>query len=137
MNTRADEAVEKYKNGYNCAQAVVCTYCDLVDGDEKTMFKATEALGIGMGNMEGTCGAVTAACILAGMKRSSGNTEKPDSKGETLRLSRKILNEFKEKNTTVVCKELKGIETGKVLFPCTECIREASRIAEKVLFEEN
>ena len=57
MNTRADEAVEKYKNGYNCAQAVVCTYCDLVDGDEKTMFKATEALGIGMGNMEGTCGA--------------------------------------------------------------------------------
>lgn len=137
MNTRADEAVEKYKNGYNCAQAVVCTYCDLVDGDEKTMFKATEALGIGMGNMEGTCGAVTAACILAGMKRSSGNTEKPDSKGETLSLSRKILNEFKEKNTTVVCKELKGIETGKVLLPCTECIREASRIAEKVLFEEN
>lgn len=30
-----------------------CTYCDLVGVDEETMFKMTEALGLGMGCMDG------------------------------------------------------------------------------------
>ena len=42
----------KHKKGYNCAQTIACTYCDLVGVDEETMFKLTEALGLGMGGME-------------------------------------------------------------------------------------
>ncbi len=54
MKTRVEETIAKHSKGYNCAQAVACTYCDLVGLDEETMFKITEALGAGMGNMEGT-----------------------------------------------------------------------------------
>ena len=57
METRVEIAAKKHKKGYNCAQAVACTYCDLVGVDEEMMFKAVEALGLGMGCMEGTCGA--------------------------------------------------------------------------------
>ena len=110
MDTRVEKTIERHKKGYNCAQAVACTYCDLVGVDEETMFKMTEALGLGMGCMDGTCGAVAGACILAGMKRSTGNLEKPDSK------------------------ELKGIETGKVIKSCDDCIKEAAALAEQVLF---
>ena len=88
MDTRVEKTIERHKKGYNCAQAVACTYCDLVGVDEETMFKMTEALGLGMGCMDGTCGAVAGACILAGMKRSTGNLEKPDSKAESYKLSR-------------------------------------------------
>ena len=52
METRVEKTIERHNKGYNCAQAVACTYCDLVGMDEETMFKATEALGLGMGGMK-------------------------------------------------------------------------------------
>lgn len=134
MNTRVEETIKKHDKGYNCAQAVACTYCDLVGVDEETMFKMTEALGAGMGGMCGTCGAVTGACVLAGMKASTGHLKKPDSKAASYKLSREIVKQFAEQNHSVVCKELKGVETGKVLRACQDCITDAAAIAERVLF---
>lgn len=136
MKTRVEETISRHDKGYNCAQAVACTYCDLVGVDEETMFKLTEALGLGMGGMEGTCGAITGACVLAGMKNSTGDLEKPNSKGASYKLSRQIVEEFKNQNGATQCRELKGVDTGKVLRACPDCIRDAARIAEKVLFEE-
>ncbi|MDO5389365.1 MAG: C-GCAxxG-C-C family protein [Clostridia bacterium] len=136
MKTRIEETIKKHNKGYNCAQAVACTYSDMTGLDEETVFKLTEGLGAGMGNMEGTCGAISGACVLAGLINSSGNMEAPDSKGKTYKLSKEILNKFKEDKGSVVCKELKGIETGKVLCSCEECIKDAARIAESVLFKE-
>ena len=134
MNSRVEQTIERHDRGYNCAQAVACTYCDLVGVDEETMFRMTEALGLGMGGMEGTCGAVSGACVLAGMVKSSGNLESPNSKAQSYKLSREIVNEFLEKNRSVVCKEIKGVETGTPITPCAECIRDAARIAEQILF---
>ena len=136
MNTRVEETVKRHDIGYNCAQAVACTYCDLVGVDEELMFRLTEALGAGMGGLEGTCGALSGACVLAGMKASTGNLEKPNSKAASYKLSKEILNLFKEQNGSVVCKEIKGVGTGKVLRSCNDCIKDAAAIAEQVLFGE-
>ena len=136
MKTRVEETIGRHDKGYNCAQAVACTYCDLVGVDEETMFKMTEALGLGMGGMEGTCGAITGACVLAGMKNSTGNLEKPNSKGASYKLSRHIVEEFKNQNGATQCRDLKGVDTGKVLRACPDCIRDAARIAESVLFAD-
>ncbi len=136
MKTRVEETIGRHDKGYNCAQAVACTYCDLVGVDEETMFKMTEALGLGMGGMEGTCGAITGACVLAGMKNSTGNLEKPNSKGASYKLSRQIVEEFKNQNGATQCRDLKGVDTGKVLRACPDCIRDAARIAESVLFAD-
>lgn len=135
MKTRVEETITKHDKGYNCAQAVACTYCDLVGIDEKIMFQLTEGLGLGMGGMTGTCGAVSGACVLAGMKQSNGNLEQPDSKADTYKLSKEIVKRFEEQNKSVVCKTLKGVETGTVLRSCGDCIKDAARIAEQVLFE--
>ena len=136
METRVNETIKRHDKGYNCAQSVACTYCDLVGIDEVTMFKITEGFGAGMGNMEGTCGAVSGACALAGMKQSTGNLDAPDSKGKTYGLAKAIMSEFKDQNGSVICKELKGIKTGKALRSCADCIRDAAKLAEKVLFDE-
>ena len=135
MQTRVEETIKRHDIGYNCAQAVACTYCDLVGVDEELMFRLTEALGAGMGGLEGTCGAVSGACVLAGMKASTGNLEKPNSKAASYKLSKEILKRFKDQNGSVICKEIKGVETGKVLRACGDCIKDAAGIAEKVLFE--
>ena len=43
MSERVKKALENHKHGYNCAQAVVCAYCDLFGVDEKEAFKMSEA----------------------------------------------------------------------------------------------
>lgn len=136
QESRIEQTIERRKKGYNCAQAVACTYCDLVGLDEQTMFRLTEGLGAGMGNMEGTCGAVAGACVLAGLAKSTGNLERPDSKVETGKLSRQIMDSFLERNSAVTCKELKGMETGEMLRACPDCIRDASEFVEKLIFEK-
>ena len=136
MQTRVEETLKRHDRGFNCAQSVACTYCDLVGVDEEIMFRVTEAFGAGMGGMEGTCGAVSGACVLAGMKASTGNLEKPNSKAVSHQLAKEILKRFKEQNGSVVCKEIKGVGTGKVLRSCNDCIKDAAAIAEQVLFGE-
>ena len=45
---RAQKAAEYHQKGYNCAQAIVCAFCDKVGLDEKTAFKVSEGLGLGV-----------------------------------------------------------------------------------------
>ena len=43
---------------------------------------------------------------------------------------------FKEKNGSITCAELKGIETGKILRTCPECIADACKIFEDYINAE-
>ena len=65
---------------------------------------------------------------------SSGNLQKPDSKGRTYKLAREIVKKFEERNHTLVCKELKGVGTGTVIRECPDCVRDAAEFVEQVLF---
>lgn len=132
MSDRIEKALENNKKGMNCCQAVACAFSDAVGVNEEVLFKAGEGFGAGMGGMECTCGAISGAVLLAGMKNSSGDAASP-TKGKTYQLSKAIVKEFEEKNGSVICKVLKGVETKKVLRSCDGCIEDAARIAEKVL----
>ena len=136
MISRKEETITRHKKGYNCAQAVACTYCDLVGMDEETMFKATEALGGGLGTMEGTCGAVVGACVVAGLSNSTGNLERPDSKADTYRKVRELNAKFRAQNGSTICREIKGMDTGKVLRSCDGCIQDAVRLTCEYFGEE-
>lgn len=136
MESRVKRTLENHKKGYNCAQAVACAYCDLVGVDEATMFKAAEAFGAGMGGMATTCGAVSGAVLLAGFKNSDGELAAPKTKKESYNLSKQIVEEFIRKNNTVICKELKGVETGTRIRSCDGCIQDAAALAEKILFSQ-
>lgn len=133
MENRVERALENHKKRYNCCQAVACAFCDEVGVDEQTMFRAGEGFGLGMGCTEGTCGAISGAIMVAGFKNSSGALDDPTTKASTYKLSSVIVEKFKEKNGTTICKYLKGIETGKVLRSCDGCIEDAARIAAEVL----
>lgn len=68
IEKKVQEALGRHDRGYNCSQSVACTFCDELGFDEETMFRITEGMGLGMGSMDGTCGAIGAAAVLAGMK---------------------------------------------------------------------
>ena len=125
-------ADQKHKQGYNCAQAVVCTYCENFGVDEQTAFKMAEAFGAGMGSMENTCGAVSGLLMLLGLKNSSGNTQN-STKASTYKLAKEAIEKFKEMNKSVVCSELKGLNGKEILRSCPGCIEDACKIAEEYI----
>ena len=133
MSTKAEQAIAFHDKGYNCAQAVACSFCKEFGVDEEEMFRIAEGFGLGMGGMAATCGAVSGAVMLAGLKNSCKNLEQPASKADTYKLTREITKTFLEKNGSLTCGELKGTETGKVLRSCPDCIRDAVEIAESIL----
>lgn len=136
MESRVEAARERHARGFNCAQAVACAYADQVGLDEKTLFAVCEGLGRGMGGMEGTCGAISGACVLAGLLSSDGDIRNPKTKGSTYRLSKELLERFGSMNGSTVCRELKGIGTGKPLRSCDGCVADATEIAGEVLFSD-
>ena len=55
MESRVEQAAERKMCGYNCAQAVACTYCDLAGIDEETARNLTQGFAVGIGgSMEAT-----------------------------------------------------------------------------------
>jgi len=123
METRKQIAVEKKRCGHNCAQAVLCTYADIAGIDEETTMHLAAPFGGGMGNMEGTCGAIVGAGLVLGL----ANKEYPT------RQMRQIMNKFQERNGATQCKMLKGVGTGKVLRECADCVADAAEFLEEQL----
>ena len=124
MDSRVNEAANRKRNGYNCAQAVACTYCDLAGMDEDTMKNLMQGFAVGMGgSMEGTCGALVGATSVLGMINQ--NPQK------TVKDAREMMQDFLEQNGTAVCKELKGVNDGIVKRECIDCVRDAACLLEK------
>lgn len=134
VEERVQLAQTFHNQGYNCAQAVACAFADQVDVEEGAIFRATEAFGLGMGDMQSVCGAVSGAQLIAGLKNSGG----PDqmTKGRTYKIAKSMGEAFRIKNGSSLCKELKGIETGTMLRSCPGCIEDMVRIAAKELLEQ-
>ena len=126
METRKQIASEKLQCGtHNCAQAIVSTYADLIGLDETTAKNIANAFGGGMGNMEGTCGALVGAGIVLGL------ATKDRAKSRTG--MRQIMIQFQERNGATQCKQLKGVGTGVVLRECTGCVADAAELLEQQL----
>ena len=124
--TRKHLAAEKKRcNSHNCAQAVVCTYCDLVGLPERTALDIAGAYGTGMGNMEGTCGAITGAGMVLSLAS--------DDRVKAIRGMKQIMNKFQLRNGATQCKMLKGVETGMVLRDCSDCVADAAEFLEDEL----
>ncbi len=126
-------AISLHDRKFNCCQSVVCAFAQETGVDALTLFKAAEGFGLGMGSADCTCGALSGAIMAAGLINSDGNLDAPASKADTYALSREIVSRFREKCGSVICRELKGEDTGKPLCSCQDCIRYAAEIAQEVL----
>ena len=134
MESRINLALEKFMNGYNCSQAVVCTYCDLFGMDEKTAFRISEGFGAGMGGLQDTCGAVTGMFMVASLKNSDGALENGSSKKETYPLIKEMADEFKEINSSTICRDLLKRDGSSRKRSCAGCVEDACKLIEKYLF---
>lgn len=134
MESRIEQAVARHKKGYNCAQAVVCTYCDIFGLDEATAYRISEGFGKGMGGMrDGACGALSGACMLLSLSNSVWGAEKGKTKQMTYNLVHELCTAFKSENGSILCCDLLGLGAPGVKRACDGCISDAARLLETAL----
>jgi len=133
-------AIEHFKT-LNCAQSVLLSYANELNLDEMTALKIAAGFGGGMAMAE-TCGAVTGAYMVLGLKAPEGKTIQ-EIKTET-KVAVKRFNElFIAKHGSLKCKKLLGVDIStpegsaeaneKNLFDtvCSELVASAAEILEK------
>lgn len=102
----AEIAVTLFKEGFSCSQAIFSSFSEELNLDKNTALKISDSFSGGMGRMAFTCGTVTGAFMVIGLKygRTSASDEK--AKQKTTELVRKFAEKFKERNKFLDCKAL-------------------------------
>ena len=126
---KQDRAVElKNRTGeahYNCCQAVACVFSEETGIDEDVLRRIGAGFGLGMGGMEGTCGALCGAEMVLGLTKYKGKPIRNEAK--------ELHRRFTEMCGGSICKEIKGVGTGKVLCSCDDCVRNAVELLESTI----
>ena len=142
--SRGQKAEEYFKSGYNCAQAVVMAFADVIGGDTQAYLRLSSSFGGGIGRLREVCGAFSGSCMVAGLLRGYDNENGVD-KGSHYALIQRLALKNKLQNGSIICKELLGatvklssadpsVRTAEYVKkrPCAELCR----IAADILAEE-
>ena len=146
--SRVDEAVTCFRNGSNCAQAILATYGPLYGLDRQLALKLALGLGGGLGREGEVCGAVNGAALTIGLKVSSeSEVSSREAKKEAYRKVQEFSERFKALHGSLACREILGCDLStkeglqeareKDLFSkvCTGFVADAARILEELLTE--
>ena len=146
MSKRSEKAKELFLNGYNCSQAVFGVFCEEYGLDFNTAMKLSSSFGGGMGRMREVCGTVSGMFMAAGLIYGFSDTSDKNAKGELYKKIQELATRFKEKNGSIICRELlSGIESSTSPIPsertetyykkrpCVELVAEAVEIFEEFL----
>ena len=126
--SQVEKALENFSTGMNCAQAVFLAFAEELGLSREEALKLTSCLGGGMCSGE-VCGAASAGLLTVGMKNCDANAEiSAEEKARMRALGAKFMKAFKERNGSVVCRELAPL--GRT--HCAKCIQDAVEIVEEM-----
>lgn len=151
MNERVNKAVELFKSGYNCSQAVTAAFADLEGFSEEQALRMSSSFGGGIGRMRETCGAACGMFLLAGLHTGATEASDKEGKAANYELVQKLAAEFKHRNGSLNCGELLGLKEKKEICatpeertttyyakrPCAKMVEEAALIWAEYLKEEH
>ena len=124
MPILTDKAIQNHQSGNSCSASVLKAFASSAGMTESEAVKA--AMPFAGGRMI-KCGAVLAAEYVLN-KTGGSNGEK---------LADEFESRFIEMNGSAVCRELKGVGTGKILRSCRGCVTDAAEILEEMLMRQN
>lgn len=151
---KGDLAAALFRQGYNCAQAVVLTFADELASeihvDEKTLAKLASSFGGGMGRLREVCGAVSGMFMVCGMisgyDSPTRTAEEKEEKAAHYQRIQEMAAEFEKIHGSIICRDILKKPAGADNFvpadrteeyyasrPCEKCVRNAAEILEKFL----
>lgn len=142
---RAEDAVSLFKEGFNCSQSVLTSYASELGLNRELALKVATSFGGGMARMGKTCGAVTGAFMVIGLKYGRISAQDEQTRDKNYGLVRDFVNRFKSRNGSIVCRELldcdistpEGLKLAKdnKLFEnvCPKFVRDAAEIVAQLI----
>lgn len=110
IETRAQRAVDLFKEGYNCSQAVFASCADIYGiEDQDLALRLSASFGGGMGRMRLVCGAASGMFMLAGLHNGSATPHDNNGKMENYAFVQQLAGDFKAKYGSLICAELLGL----------------------------
>ena len=139
-------AEELFRKGYNCSQSVLLAFGDITGFDDDTAARLASSFGGGIGRMREVCGAVSGAAMVLGLVKGYSDPDDLVAKKAHYALVRTFADRFKERNGSVICRELlSGVQTSTggdpeartteyyKKRPCPELVRQAAEILDELL----
>lgn len=145
MSTKVHNAVCLFDQGCNCSQAILATYGEQFGLNREAALKVASGFGGGMGRSALTCGAVSGAFMVLGLKYGPGDAHNKKAKEHTYELVREFSEKFKSRNGSIICSKLLGCDIStpaglkiareKSLFAsvCPKMVQEAAEILEEMM----
>lgn len=140
---RKEMAKQNFKEGFNCAQAVVLAFADLTEMDKSTLLKLSSSFGGGLGRLREVCGCVSGMAIVLGVLYGYDDSSSKDEKADHYTRIQEVAHEFEKRNGSIVCRELLGLEhkhdspnpedRTEAYYkkrPCVELVGDAAEILE-------
>lgn len=148
--THAELAERYFREGYNCAQAVLLAFGDVTGLEDKTAARLASSFGGGLGRLREVCGAVSGASMVLGLCRGYSHPDDVQAKRAHYHLIQELARQFRAENGSIVCRELlSGVETvpgnnpeartGAYYRkrPCPQLVRQAAAITDRLLNSPN
>ena len=149
INQRVAQAKEYFNSGYNCCQAVVLTYADIIALEPTLAATISASFGGGMGRLREVCGAVSGMTMVAGFLSPCPTADDPAAKKANYTLVQHFAERFREQNGAIVCRTLLGLDHPKdeptpsartaeyyKKRPCAELVGDAARIIGEYLLDK-
>ena len=142
--SKIEEAVDCFCRGAACSQAILGTYGPALGLSREQAMKLASGFAGGM-RLGETCGAVTGAFMLLGLKYAAANCDQRDKRENIYAVIRQFTDQFRQRNHSIVCKELIGcdistpqgaqeaMQKGVYRNICPDLVRHAAEIVEQML----
>jgi len=110
--TRAGDAQANFSQGNNCSQAVLAAFAPEFGLERETALRLAAAFGGGMARAGETCGAVSGALMVIGLRYGQVTVEDRPAKERTYEAGQAFMARFRERHGTLKCRELLGYDLG-------------------------
>lgn len=143
--SRAEEAKKQFEKGFHCAPAVLSTYSGQFGLEKALALKIACGFGAGIGRTGRTCGAVTGALMVIGLKHGQVNLADEEASQRTYTLVKEFIDRFTTLHGSIECKELIGYDlsdSGELILArqsgvfrnkCPGFVYDSALIVEEVL----
>ncbi|MHA1525954.1 MAG: C-GCAxxG-C-C family protein [Promethearchaeota archaeon] len=143
--TNVENAISLFKKGFRCSQAILSTYATQFGLDQELALRLASPFGGGMGSLGNTCGAVTGAIMVLGLKYGHSKVGELKKKEKANQITKDFVEKFKSRNGSIMCKELlncdistpegrnKAIEEKLFIEICPNLVRDSAEILEELL----
>lgn len=111
-SVRGRAATENFLAGYNCTQAVVLAFSDLIDMDKKALLRMSSSFGGGMGRLREVCGTVSGMFLVAGFLYGYDDPKAFEEKSAHYGRIQELARVFREYQGSIVCREILGLGKG-------------------------